>query len=268
MDAGTETGRTPGGVRSQVMAQAAQVAGVLPRPQPVAGLCPYCGSAAASGGRCAVCGGRTDPLSRQATQNHMGPWSVRDDRSPHRPGCTYDTLCRMIDAGTIGPDTVLRGPSTRQFWAFARDTPGVAHRLGLCHNCHAPVEKNAFQCPACHAAFTVDRDRQHLGVGPTRPLPGQAAPEVIAAHAGPAPVAGIEASKPHPASEDDPMTLARQAQAAAAGWRRASETERARGLVALVLASLVVLTSLLYAGMVAQDAAESDPEELSSVRAG
>ncbi len=252
-------GRGDGGGRARIMARAMAVAGDLPKPQPRAVLCPYCGSTTAQTGRCTACGGRFDPLSRQATQNHMGPWSVRDERNPHRPGCTYDTLCRLIDSGAIGPDAVLRGPTTRQFWTLARHTPGVAHRLGFCHNCREPVAKDAFQCPACHAPFGVDRDRQHLGIGPFRPLPGQGAPEVMALHAGPpqpskspqltplsAPAVPFSASAP----DTELLAMAKRAQSAAADWRRSNQLERSRGLIALLLAALVVVTSLLYTGLV------------------
>ncbi|MCC5822575.1 MAG: hypothetical protein LAT64_03250 [Phycisphaerales bacterium] len=245
-----------GTVRARVMAEARRIAGEPPKPQPRAVLCPYCGSTTPHTGRCAACGGRFDPLSRQATQNHMGPWSVRDDRNPHRPGCTYDTLCRMIDAGTITPDTVLRGPTTRQFWTLARSTPGVAHRLGFCHNCREPVAKDAFQCPACHAPFAADRDRQHLGIGPYRPLPGQGTPEVLALHAGPARSsaappgpAGAASALPRASPDDELLAMAKRAQSAAAEWRRASRLERTRAMIAMILAGLVVIMSLLYTGL-------------------
>jgi|TARA_R110000782_G_scaffold20675_19_gene55904 hypothetical protein len=257
------------------MAGAMGVAGELPRPMPRAVLCPYCGGVTAQTGRCTACGGRFDPLSRQATQNHMGPWAIRDDRAPHRPGCTYETLCRLIDAGSVGLDSVVRGPSTRQFWTLARHTPGVSHRLGVCHNCREPVARDAFQCPSCHAPFTVDRDRQHLGVGPFRPLPGQGTPEVMALHAGPARSAGVEpkdftrvttgadgnASAGMGGATEEQIRAAGRAQTAATTWRRHSEQERSRGLVALVLAALVVLTSLLYAGLVSSGPTRGAPVE-------
>ena len=266
-----------GSAREAVMSRALQVAGELPRPMPRAVLCPYCGGVTAQTGRCTACGGRFDPLSRQATQNHMGPWAVRDERSPHRPGCTYETLCRLIDSGAVGLDSVLRGPTTRQFWTLARHTPGVAHWLGVCHNCREPVAKDAFQCPSCHAPFTVDRDRQHLGVGPFRPLPGQGTPEVMALHAGPARSAGVEpkdftrvtggGEAAGGGANEEQARAAGRAQAAAAAWRRHSEQERGRGLVALVLAALVVLTSLLYAGLVSSGPSRGASAEEPALRA-
>jgi len=111
----------------------------------------------------------------------MGPWSIRDDANPFRPGCSFGTLRGLIARGKIGPETVIRGPSTRQFWELARRTPGVASLLGLCHSCQEAVSPSDFSCQACGAAFNAEHDRQHLGVGPVRLLPGQASPERVAA---------------------------------------------------------------------------------------
>lgn len=247
--------------RASVMAEALRVAGDLPTPQPRSVLCPFCGSVTPGADRCAGCGGRFDPLSRQATQNHMGPWFVRDEGSPHRPGCTYETMMRMVDGGQVGLDSVIRGPSTRQFWMLARHAPGVAHRLGVCHNCRASVARDAFQCPECHAGFSIDRDRQHLGLGPARPLPGQGPPEVLAMHAGPAPARGdiprdLVAGEPSadrvgagPGVEatDD---IVGHARSRVARYREEARKDRQRGVIALVLASLVVVMSLAYAGLV------------------
>lgn len=245
------------------MRSAAAVAGDPPKPMPRSVLCPYCGSATPGTDRCSACAGRFDPLSRQATQNHMGPWYVRDERSPHRPGCTYDTLCRLVDAGQVGPDSVIRGPSTRQFWTLARHTPGVAHRLGCCHNCRAPVSRDAFQCPSCQAAFVVDQDRQHLGVGEARPLPGKGTPEVLAMQAGglggaTVSPANTEITRPSVAGDGPLGAELEHARDRAARWRHQAELDRTRGVIALVLATLVVLVSLFYAGVLASRPAATE----------
>ena len=180
---GSESGVS---VREQAMLQARAIAGDPPTPRLRAIVCPYCGTVTPDGGRCVGCSGRFDPLSRQATQNQMGPWEIRDERVPFRPGCSYATLVRLIDQGTVSGETVLRGPSTRQFWMLAKHTPGVGHRFGFCHNCGFQVKPDAFSCPSCEASFEVERDRQHMGLGPARPLPGQGLPEVLALHAEPA----------------------------------------------------------------------------------
>lgn len=219
------------------------------------------------------CAGRFDPLSRQATQNQMGPWSIRDETAPHRPGCAYETLARLVKAGHIGLDTVIRGPTTRQFWTLARHTPGVSQLLGVCHNCRAVATPDAFQCSSCHASFSADRDRQHLGIGNVRPLPGSASPELLAMQAGPvrtAPATGasdvtrINADAGY-VTEADALQSARTR---AARWKEASELDRKRGLIALSLASLVVLASLIYAGIVSdKNATQSLDVQASEARA-
>jgi hypothetical protein len=180
---GSESGA---GVREQVMEQARVIAGEPPTPRLRSIVCPYCGTVSPDGGRCVGCSGRFDPLSRQATQNQMGPWEIRDERVPFRPGCSYSTLIRLVKQGVVTGETVLRGPSTRQFWMLAKHTPGVGHLFGQCHNCGSQVKADAFSCPSCESSFEVERDRQHMGLGPARPLPGQGLPEVLALHAEPA----------------------------------------------------------------------------------
>lgn len=254
-------------VRAQVMAEAREIAGEPPRPQLRSIVCPYCGSVTPDSGRCIRCNGRFDPLSRQATQNQMGPWEIRDDRVPFRPGCSYATLSRLIEQGVIGPDTVLRGPSTRQFWMLAKHTPGVAHKLGLCHNCQTTVKTDAFSCPKCEAVFEVERDRQHLGLGPSRPLPGQGLPEVLALHAEPASVVhGQHVASTAIASPagSSPVRTADQTAASIANtdqntrrqledanrlvrqWRERANLDRQHAWVVIAIASLITLGALGY----------------------
>jgi len=153
-----------------------------PTPQPRAVVCPYCGKVSANTTKCDACSGRFDPLSRQATQNGMGPWQVRNELNPTLPGFSYDTLLNRIEQGKVTVNSVVRGPTTRQFWMLARRVPGVAHLLGFCHACQAKVDPEQYACTSCGAVFHVDRDRQHLGLGPARMLPGQGSPERIAAY--------------------------------------------------------------------------------------
>ena len=169
------------------MDAARRVAGEMPRPKVRTMVCPYCGGLTPDTGRCTHCEANLDALSRQATQNQMGPWFVRDERSAFRPGCSYSTIRRMAESGTIRPGTVVRGPSTHQFWMLAKHTPGVAHLMGMCHNCGAEVSADMFACRSCGEPFSTERDRQHLGLGPARSLPGSASAEAVALHAEPAP---------------------------------------------------------------------------------
>lgn len=258
-------------VRASVMEQAKAVAGDFPTPQLRSLVCPYCGTVTPDSGRCADCAGRFDALSRQATQNQMGPWSIRDDRQPHRPGCTFDTIERLIRQDSIGPNSVLRGPTTRQFWTLARHTPGVAHLLELCYSCQSSVKTDAFACPNCHASFSVERDRQHLGLGPARPLPGQGLPQVLAMKAEPAAVLGagrIESStivggtpnerlpqQPIPPQSTGQFTEASQL---ARRWKRAWELERRRAWSVISIAFVIVFIAIAYSAWIAwQSGADS-----------
>lgn len=158
-----------------------------PPPPPIspaaasATLCPYCGHGSERSTECTSCGGLFEPLSRQATQNGMGPWFIRDDANPHLPGCSYDVLRAMVRKGRVRAETILRGPTSRQFWLPAGRVPGVAHLLGRCHACDLAVTAAATECPHCRAPFSVPDDRQYLGLAEVRWLPGQQAPAVIAA---------------------------------------------------------------------------------------
>ncbi|MBO6513905.1 MAG: hypothetical protein JJ974_08080 [Phycisphaerales bacterium] len=153
-------------------------------------ICPFCGSLTSDTGRCHDCHARFDPLSRQASQNEMGPWFVRDQSMPYRPGCNYSTIKKLVEGGSIEQNSVIRGPGTRQFWMLAKHTPGVAQLFGVCHHCGAEVAKDAFGCSACGESFSVDRDRQHLGLGAARAISGRLPDEIENIHA--APPEGVE----------------------------------------------------------------------------
>jgi hypothetical protein len=127
-------------------------------------LCPYCGCTQPASDRCAECGGLFEPLSRRATQIAMGPWFIRDKSNPFRPGCSYEVLKRQVRAGKIKPTTVMRGPTTRQFWTIARHVPGVAHLLGYCHRCGAKAVPESLSCAACLEPFREVSQRDELGL--------------------------------------------------------------------------------------------------------
>lgn len=235
-------------VRQSVIDAAREIAGEQPTPQLRSLICPFCGSVTPDTGRCKSCSARFDPLSRQATQNQMGPWTIRDEQSPFRPGCTYETLLRLIDQGVVRLDSVIRGPSTRQFWTLARHTPSVAHRLGVCHNCQTEVDPDAFMCPSCQASFSSERDRQHMGLGPSRVLPGQGDAQKLVASA-PVPVPEIKREQSAiPAQQMRAASTVRDENAmhAITEWRRAFQNERTRAWIAVGLACLVTIMAIGY----------------------
>ena len=254
-------------VRSAVMSEARAIAGEIPAPKLQSIVCPYCGVVTPDSGRCNGCNGRFDPLSRQATQNQMGPWSIRDDRQPHRPGCSYETIARLIEQRKIGLDSTLRGPTTRQFWTLARHTPGISHLLGVCHSCQTQVKPDAFACPICHASFQSERDRQHLGLGPYRPLPGQGVPEVLAMRAEPASVgtngavapqfrddsvgAGVNAGGSFNDQSSSAELVGARAQVQesiklARRWKLAWQIQRRNSWIVLMIATILTLLALAY----------------------
>lgn len=232
------------GARHSVMEAARAVAGPLPTPQLRSLICPFCGAVTPDTGRCTSCSARFDPLSRQATQNQMGPWTIREEQSPFRPGCTYETLLRLIDQGAVRLDSVIRGPTTRQFWTLARHTPSVAHHLGVCHNCQEEVDRESFMCPSCQASFSPERDRQHMGLGPSRALPGQGIPGVMNPPA-PQPMDGQRAAGV-PGPTYSPRVRDEDAIEAIGQWRRAYRAERTRAWIAVGLAGLVTLLAIGY----------------------
>ncbi|MCK4872776.1 MAG: hypothetical protein KAS72_08640 [Phycisphaerales bacterium] len=136
-------------------------------------FCPYCGREQVSVGCCEACRGLFDPLSKQATQNAMGPWFVRNEDRPFQPGCSYETLLQLIGKGRVMPETVIRGPTTGQFWCRASLAPGVGHLFGRCHSCDFGVSPTDRVCPRCGASFAAPRERQDLGLGPIHALPSQ-----------------------------------------------------------------------------------------------
>ena len=113
----------------------------------------------------------------------MGPWQIRDESQPYLPGCDFRTVRKLVRANRITRDTIIRGPTTGQFWVRARNVPALANLLGECHCCHEEVSPGAESCPICGADFTPAEDRQRLGLLPVHLLPGQADPERIAASA-------------------------------------------------------------------------------------
>jgi hypothetical protein len=161
---------------------------------------------------CDRCRGLFEPLSRQASQNAMGPWYIRDEGNPFRPGCSYATIKALVSRKRIDGETVLRGPPSRQFWLRARNTPGVAHLLGECHACHKPASATAALCTSCGASFEVEDDRQFLGLAEVRalPTPGatakpvKAAKTVIETVEQTPPIVEVAAATPEPRPEPKP----------------------------------------------------------------
>ena len=137
-------------------------------------ICPYCGESQPANDLCRACGGYFDDLSRQATHNDMGPWFIRNIRSPYQPGCSYETLIKLIERGQIDKYTIIRGPTSKQYWTIARRIPGLSHLLGYCHNCDAKVIPDDHGCASCGEPFGAYLERNLLGLPDIKPLPWEA----------------------------------------------------------------------------------------------
>ena len=168
--------------------------------------CPYCGQTQHESARCNACGGFFEPLSRDATQLAMGPWFIRDEAKPFMPGFSAEVLRHQAMSGRIKADTILRGPTTNQFWLPAAKVPGVSRLLGHCHACAASVAPHAKQCPKCAADLTLPEEVDKLGLKFTTDQARAQAQRDAAAQREQAPPkpAAPRAAPPSPASMPSP----------------------------------------------------------------
>lgn len=203
-------------------------------------LCPYCGHTQDSGRQCARCRGLFEPLSRQATQNSMGPWQVRDEANPFTPGCSFETLRALIARGRVRPDSIVRGPTTHQFWRRAEDTPGLAHLFGHCHACRASVHPTDKVCPQCAESLSAPLDRDRLGLAPVRSLSGPRLDSPLSPVTLPSPRA--KAPPPAPAQ---PFDIHPFDGLGLPATRRSSAAAGVPALIAVVLAAAAVVFALV-----------------------
>ena len=129
-------------------------------------VCPYCGSMHKDHlpDVCQHCNGPLDPESREQTRRDLGPWFVQNVSRPFAPGMRYEKLLRCMSEGQIRSTSVVRGPTTSQFWTVARKVPGLSHHFGLCHACQAPASPEDEACLTCGASFRISLDRDRMGL--------------------------------------------------------------------------------------------------------
>jgi hypothetical protein len=61
----------------------------------------------------------------------------------------FATLMVLLQKGRVTARSVLRGPTTGQFWRHAAKVKGVSREFGLCWNCGGDVAKTARACAGC-----------------------------------------------------------------------------------------------------------------------
>jgi hypothetical protein len=103
----------------------------------------------------------------------MGPWWIRREEFPFRPGMKYDLIADLARTEKIDKNTIIRGPTTKQLWNVAGRVQGIAHLLGKCHACGERVEPTSRACSACKAQFFIYRDRNNLGLDQSNPTEGE-----------------------------------------------------------------------------------------------
>ncbi len=135
-------------------------------------VCPICGETQPETNVCVVCNTLLEQEGILLAEGGIGPWWIRNEDLPFRPGITYEQVVDLAKMEKIQLHTLMRGPTTRQLWKIARRVRGVAHLLGRCHNCGEHVDSNARQCESCNAEFLAFRDRNNLGVDVTTPTKG------------------------------------------------------------------------------------------------
>ncbi|MEX2213484.1 MAG: hypothetical protein WD768_05120 [Phycisphaeraceae bacterium] len=126
-------------------------------------LCPMCGHNDVDGDDCAECGTVFAPQS-EATQVTLGGWFIRNKAHDYKPGVSIEQVQREIAAGLINSRTAVRGPSTEQFWEYAKSAAGVANLTGVCHTCGEKTEPDAKACAACGASFALPGDPNWIGL--------------------------------------------------------------------------------------------------------
>ncbi len=133
-------------------------------PVPQAVLCPFCGTAQFSQDRCSSCKHTFTEKSRKLAQIDMGPWHIRNKENPFLPGYSYEKIKKLAETGVLQATSVVRGPSTQQFWLMAKFTPGISHLVGFCFACPAPARSGDPCCAACKVPFREYPERNTLGL--------------------------------------------------------------------------------------------------------
>jgi hypothetical protein len=110
-------------------------------------------------------------LTRQATRARIGPWYVMQARNPAAPGMKCNTLLALIRKGQVTPKSVIRGPTTQQFWRFAARVKGISREFGLCFSCGTRLDTTAAECPRCGKSQDLPANPDTLLDGDLPPSP-------------------------------------------------------------------------------------------------
>jgi hypothetical protein len=181
-------------------------------------VCPFCGTILEKQeGPCPRCALDDTPQTRQSTRSRLGPWYVLQTRNPYAPGMKFSTLLALIRRGQVTAKTVIRGPTSSQFWRFAGRVRGISREFGLCWSCGGSVQPVPGNCPHCGKGQDLPANPDTLleGEAPAKTLyveispkagitAGSALPEATAAPEFP----GFEIRGPKPGIPSPAATMA------------------------------------------------------------
>ncbi len=136
-------------------------------------VCPFCGELQKESEVCQICSKLLGRGGVMLAEAEMGPWWIRREKYPFRPGLKYDLFIDHVRTGEIEMKTIIRGPTTKQLWDIAGRVQGIAHLLGRCHACGEEVKPTALSCSSCKVQFFVYRDRNNLGLDQSNPSEGE-----------------------------------------------------------------------------------------------
>jgi predicted RNA-binding Zn-ribbon protein involved in translation (DUF1610 family) len=113
-------------------------------------VCPFCGTLNESAIEpCAKCTMMNTPQTRRVTRGRIGPWYVMQSRNPAAPGMKFDVLVAFIRKGQVTARSIVRGPTTHQFWRYAAHVKGLSREFGLCYSCGVDIATESHLCPHC-----------------------------------------------------------------------------------------------------------------------
>jgi hypothetical protein len=149
-------------------------------------VCPFCGTLNESAVTpCVKCTLMNTPQTRRVTRGRIGPWYVLQSRNPAAPGMKFDVLVGFIRKGQVTARSIVRGPTTHQFWRYAAHVRGVSREFGLCYACGSDIHTESHLCLHCGKIQEPPAEPDVLlevslpdGNGRARPV-GAGVPEIV-----------------------------------------------------------------------------------------
>lgn len=122
-------------------------------------VCPFCAHVRTEAtGSCPKCTMEDTPTTRRSTGERIGPWFVLQRKNPTAPGLRLSVLLTLARRGHVTAKSIVRGPTTGQFWRYASQVKGLSRVFGTCWHCGGSVSPDATNCPRCRSAQEIPDD--------------------------------------------------------------------------------------------------------------